>query len=147
MDEMVQWLRVQLDEDERIARAACEYASPEWRVDERNTTVLLWPPEPRVAEAERRKGLPVVSDQWRGVDVDSAGNAGLARHMSEHDPARVLREIDAKRQALDHYARICGHTKSGDQAYVLAEGAVAQQVKIMASGYSHRPGYREEWRP
>jgi len=146
MDELVAWLGVQLDEDERIARAACEYAEAEWRLDEDGATVLWWPPEPRVAEKEREKGLPVVSDRWRGQAIESSG-ARIAPHVAEWDPARVLREIDAKRQALAHYARVCQLTKDGDEAYLLAEGAVAKQIQIMATAYDHRPGYKESWRP
>jgi hypothetical protein len=146
MDELVRWLGQQLDTDERIAREACEYAETEWRLDEDGETVLWWPPELHIAEKEREKGLPVVSDHWRGQTIESGG-ARIAPHIARHDPARVLREIDAKRQALDHYERVRQHTANGDEAYVLAEGAVAKQIRIMATGYADRPGYREEWRP
>nr|WP_277349314.1 DUF6221 family protein [Streptomyces sp. N502] len=166
--EFVQWLRAQLDEDERMAQTACEYASPEWRTNEGMTAVLLWPPEPNVAEMERRKGLPVVSDEWRGVDVDSAGNAGLTRHMAEHDPARVLREVDSKKQILGLFAaavedrvalrarmRKVVHTDPDEfgqmhqQESKLIEAAeyLAPVVRLLALPYADRPGYRESWRP
>ena len=62
-DDLVQFLRDRLDEDEEAARTASKYASAEWHVDEEyGETVLWWPPEPRVAEAERRLGMRVVSD-------------------------------------------------------------------------------------
>ncbi|MFE7966149.1 DUF6221 family protein [Streptomyces cellulosae] len=85
MDDLVQWLRAQLDEDERIARGT---------------------------------GQPGTS--WQNVDMDGElrgdVNAGTVAyvpreetraHIAAWDPARVLREIDAKRQALAHYARVC----------------------------------------
>lgn len=140
----MQWYGEQLDEDERIARATLwdddgALGSGGWYAYDRG---------PRDGFREARW---VVIDRADEGVMDSrpqaADDQAVARHIAEHDPARVLREIDTKRRALDHYARICEHTKHGDEAYVLAEGAVAQQIKIMASGYSHRPGYREEWRP
>jgi hypothetical protein len=141
MVDLVEWLREQLDKDERVARAACEYASAEWHADEGATTVLMWPPEPKVAEAERRRGLPVVSDQWRGAVVDSAGNAGLVRHITRHDPARVLREIDAKRQVIEQAATIADM----DEMHVAFRGR--DILKALALPYADQPGYREEWRP
>ena len=100
-DDLVAFVRRMLDDDEQKARRACEYASPEWHLDdEHGETVLWWPPEPRVAEMERRKGLPVVSDRWRGQTVGSGGGR-IAPHIARHDPARVLREVAAKRALLD----------------------------------------------
>lgn len=62
-------------------------------------------------------------------------------------PARLLREIDAKRQALDHYAEFRRLATGGERAYRLAAGAVAMQIQIMALPYADRPGYDEAWRP
>lgn len=136
MDDLTRWLGERLDDDERIARAACKYASPEWHLDEEfRETVLWWPPEFHTPYEEDK--------HWRGQALDGQ----LAPHIAEHDPARALREIDAKRQALAHYERIRQHTRQGDEAYVLAEGAVSKQIQIMATAYADRPGYREEWRP
>lgn len=144
MDDLVQWLRAQLDEDERIARTACEYASPEWRLDEETSeTVLWWPPEPHVAEQERKHGLPVVSDQWRGMTID-AGGARLAPHIARHDPARVLREIDAKREVLRLAERAHDYHETFLNGFAAAmEGA----LRLFALAYADRPGYRDEWRP
>lgn len=63
------------------------------------------------------------------------------------DPARVLREIEAKRHALDHYEECARAAKGGVSAYRLAAGAVLMQIAIMALPYADRPGFREEWRP
>ncbi|MGW8719655.1 DUF6221 family protein [Streptomyces althioticus] len=140
MDELVAWLGVQLDEDDRIARAACEYAEAEWRLDEDGATVLWWPPEPRVAEKEREKGLPVVSDRWRGQAIESSG-ARVAPHVAEWDPARVLREIDAKRRTLVR----CQEAMLS--ASPMLVHFAKQTVWEMAQPYAGRPGYREERRP
>ncbi|MGW9058885.1 DUF6221 family protein [Streptomyces sp. NPDC055733] len=140
MDDLVVWLRAQLDEDERTARAACEYAEAEWRLDEDGETVLWWPPEPHIAEKEREKGLPVVSDRWRGQTIESGG-VHLAPHIALHDPARVLREIDAKRRTLIR----C------EEAFLSANPMLVHFAKQtaweMAQPYVDRPGYRADWRP
>ena len=124
MDERVRWLGVQLDEDERIARRAGDSFR-------------------QIGET----GVIVATEGDRAEECASANWAGVAEHIVAHDPARVLREVAAKRQALDHYALVCQLTKDGDEAYLLAEGAVAKQIQIMATAYGHRPGYRDEWRP
>ncbi|AQS70861.1 DUF6221 family protein [Streptomyces pactum] len=138
MDDLVQWLRSQLDEDERTARTACEYAEAEWRLDEDGETVLWWPPEPHIAEKEREKGLPVVSDHWRGQTI-SPGGTRIAPHIAEHDPARVLREIDAKRQML---ARVVNHANLMGRDEIHGD-----LLRLLALPYADRPGYRKEWRP
>jgi hypothetical protein len=53
-------------------------------------------------------------------------------------PARVLREIDAKRQIVERYAWLREHGDTGGTAWVLP---------LLALPYADRPGYREEWRP
>ena len=128
MDDLVQWLGQQIDDDERIARAA----SPgPWRANAEHDEVLA------VDEITVAEGFALSGGQLRAT-VD---------HIAEHDPARVLREIDAKRQALAQYARVCELTMDGAEAYLLAEGVAAKQIQIMATAYCYRPGYREEWRP
>jgi len=133
VDDLVQWLGQQLDEDERTARAA---GGASWE----ELPVSGW-----VHTA------PLPTSEWQppGYDhhVASAPLVEDRAHIVAHDPARVLREIAARRQALAHYARVCELTKDGDEAYLLAEGVVAKQLQIMATAYDHRPGYRDEWRP
>ncbi|MFD8805596.1 DUF6221 family protein [Streptomyces sp. NPDC059597] len=142
MGDLVEWLRAQLDEDERIARAASEYTEAEWRLDEDGETVLWWPPEPRVADKEREKGLPVVSDRWRGQTI----YARAAPHVAAHDPARVLREIDAKRRILaEHWLNgwVCDTCDNGE----VGQTFPCATLRLLALPYADRPGYREEWRP
>lgn len=166
MDDLVQWLRAQLDEDERTARTACEYAEAEWRLDEDGETVLWWPPEPHIAEKEREKGLPVVSDHWRGQAI-SPGGTRIAPHIAEHDPARVLREINAKRQVIAAYAAavdrmeelaaLIARLRAGNESSYMPEldrsaaihkrDVLHEVLQLLALPYADRPGYREEWRP
>jgi hypothetical protein len=115
VDDLVEWLRAQLDEDERIARAA---KSGPWHED--GGVVYATHPTDEV------------------VDYSES-----AEHIAEHDPARVLREIDAKRRLLswlgskNQWALDSGLWGWDD------EGA----LRLLALPYADRPGFREEWRP
>lgn len=82
MEDLVQWLRAQFDAEAAEAHAAAEELGAEWSYD--GHAVI----------ARRESDLVAVGSQdfmepERGV------------HIARHDPARVLREVDAKRQLLD----------------------------------------------
>ncbi|MFZ3556450.1 MULTISPECIES: DUF6221 family protein [unclassified Streptomyces] len=149
MDDLVQWLVEQLDEDERIARAVEDHSTPwagQWVADGVNA-------------ARTFNGHVLFYGHTAPL------KAGLVAHVVEHDPARVLREIEAKRQLLAAYtqtARIRDEAAARIKAagdYPDAkdidtwdraerEAAILEQpVKMAASPLDHRPGYREEWRP
>jgi hypothetical protein len=107
VDDLVQWLRAQLDEDERIAR-----------------------------ENSDGRGL---ADGFPDYRTYSDGDTAAADEYIEHfGPARVLREIEAKRRIVDRYAWLREHGDTGGTAWVLP---------LLALPYADRPGYREEWRP
>jgi hypothetical protein len=71
--------------------------------------------------------------------------ATLADHAARHDPARVLREVGAARQAIEHYERVAARSQQHPD-YELATGAVEVQLKIRALPYADHPDYRAEWR-
>ncbi|MGW7087484.1 DUF6221 family protein [Streptomyces sp. NPDC054871] len=120
-EDLVQWLGEQLDED---ADRATQWHDLECEIHARMDSGLI------AAVAAAR-----MLDEVPGAVCDCGG------------PARVLREIDAKRKALDHYQQCARAGKGGVAAYRMAAGAVAMQIAIMALPYAARPGYREEWRP
>ncbi|MFE2563040.1 DUF6221 family protein [Streptomyces mirabilis] len=153
MDDLMQWLDEQFDEDERIVREALRYTDPDWRLND-DGDVVLCPVMDSSDEGERRM-LPVTSDVWRRSMIDGPG---LVPHVAEHDPARVLREIDAKRQLvrelLEYEAQFDSDRGCGHDADYFASGLHSGHMpkdilglRLLASGYSHRPGFREEWRP
>ncbi|MFF1297944.1 MULTISPECIES: DUF6221 family protein [unclassified Streptomyces] len=129
MDDLVQWLRAQLDEDERIARHA---AAGPWA---RHVGYISGGPEHRVRVAQQAQA-------WN------------ADHIVSHDPARVLAGIDAKRQLLDEFTQTGSQPDTpewraspnwkGEFGYLQG---LARAVHILASAYADRPGYREDWRP
>src|SRR5699024_3770632 len=90
--EIVEFLRARLDEDEAVARKAIEgYRSGEWE--------MRYPPY-------AGSGVYVVGEEDGYVTCDqeglsdSVGTDGIGRHIARHDPARVLREVGAKRAVL-----------------------------------------------
>ncbi|AZM55722.1 hypothetical protein DMA15_26635 [Streptomyces sp. WAC 01529] len=144
MDDLVQWLGEQLDDDEGIARAA---TPGPWRV--------------------RDDG--VVGDEgkhWPVAYTDSHRAREDCLHVAEHDPARVLREIDAKRQALALYTATVedrealrarmrqvinsdpdefGKLRQRESELINAEARLRPVVRLLALPYAARPGFRPEW--
>ncbi|MDN3056896.1 DUF6221 family protein [Streptomyces sp. SRF1] len=137
MDELVRWLGEQLDVDEQVALDTFDIG----------------------ARAGIRRGAPV--PRWvyeaDGAIRAEAGTAHVrftwpdsAAHIVQHDPARVLREINAKRQILAEYeqaARYSGTTWGQSNVHQARARALGKVVRLHALVYADRPGYREEWRP
>ena len=134
--DLVEWLLAQLDEDERIARAAGGRSEQAWEADlsgKDPAGLPSWPVAVRYVTDGRLRGavanLPVTNERSEDRMV----------HIAAHDPARVLREIDAKRRTL---GRILSH------AAVMGQDDVHEDVlRLLALPYADRSGYREEWRP
>lgn len=92
--DLVVWLGQQLDTDERTARAAT------WCDD-----AASWHTAPSPYGARSGSERWYVEDAMENgviahVDPVASDDEGVARHIAEWDPARVLREIEAKRQLL-----------------------------------------------
>lgn len=135
MDEdLVPWLGEQLDEDEQIAKAA---HTPNWSTD-------------------GRRGIHYgVEDGWMTDALTTAD----ADHIARHDPARVLREIEAKREIrrwhssphtlVDGFCVEEGGpcTHRGEAECTVCGESGCTTLRLLALPYADRPGYREEWRP
>lgn len=117
--------------------------------------------EPPEADA-RDSDLPVML-------VDDGRRA--ASHVIRHDPRWVVADCDAKLAVLDEHHILTADNRSDtwaewsivprrnaskDHGCVTChyEGmggvrgaGVCRTVRLLASGYRHRPGYREEWKP
>jgi len=144
MDDRVTWLRAQLDDDERIARAV-----PDHR--QRNGE-LHW----QEISPDSQPGL--VGDQCGNV-VTLGGPGGTSRwhgeHIARHDPARVLAEVDAKRRILDEVAdeatgldmQVDGEFRVGSRDEKAEPYLGDKLVRLLALPYADRPGYRHEWKP
>ncbi len=143
--DLVQFLRDRLDDEERTARAAT--AGP-WR--EHDTHLGQYGYAATVLSGEGndtdlRAWLPSMSqepwDEARNVWADAA-------HIAAHDPARVLRNVEAKRSLLDRYEELVsvgkaqGHVLGGD----VGEEYLHVVLPTLALTYADHPGFREEWR-
>lgn len=117
------FLRARLDEDEQTARGA---EAPQWVSYEQDCDVHVGgrPDGPHVALLGR--------SSWEGV-------VGNAAHIARHDPARVLREVKAKRRVI---GRLNSH------AAVMGEDEMHRDVlSILAAVYADHPDYNPDWRP
>jgi hypothetical protein len=134
-DDLVAFLRARLDEDEAAAKAAAGVAGPDWAwktdvtLDDEVTDYLIAP------------GGTLLADTRGGSDGD------LAEHIARHDPARVLREVEAARAIVAAYLKAKG-IEPDDWADdpALCEG-LHMAIYARAAVYSDHPDYRQEWKP
>lgn len=102
----------------------------------------------RLTEDER-KAMQVYRVDWD--DPDGWANLhGLAReHAQHHPPARVLREVEAKRRIIRAHEKWCGGycEATYPDVDVGPDAAYYWAMKVHASVYDQHPDYREEWRP
>ena len=171
--ELVDFLRAQLDEDDAVARSASGSTvvgepgnwkpapgGDEWEVSRDDgyadeLLVALRPGLSRPPEVLGGYWGVVVGYRWESEEPDTKAPLSEFRHAARHDPARVLREIDAKRQNLAELeaAELAMDQASRDQDTaryneVRAEWVVLRRVvRRDAAVYADRPGYRGEWRP
>jgi hypothetical protein len=134
VSELIEWLRAQIDEDERVARATAEGGYDlRWQVEGDRLTPL-------------------------GIGVESTCAPGYieptqAEHIARQDPDRTLAEVAAKRAILDEVVP----DMDGMDVQIHGEWGVGRMLdtdyeswrllRLMALPYAGQPGYREEWRP
>ncbi|MFH9579108.1 DUF6221 family protein [Streptomyces globisporus] len=121
-DDLVQFLRDRLDDDERIARHAVD--GP-W-VDPMGGPIR--------GGYEERFVIAQQVQRWN------------SQHIVRHDPARVLREVEAKRRILYLAVQLPKVTASTDM-FDNSRDAWADVLKQLALPYADHPDYRDEWRP
>lgn len=131
MDDLVRWLGVQLDEDERIADAARGQGDGRWHHDSSYPNGYVYD----------EHNQPVVYDE-------STPSPEEAVHIAAHDPARVLREIDAKRKLLtDLLPDLQQADRSIEGEWGSSDDLAERMLRLLALPYADREGYREEWAP
>ncbi len=130
VDALVTWLRQQLDDDERIARAAGAELAPAG-------DGLRW--------NGWDDGIRTVSNIVFAVAPYSGYLGEPREHIARWDPARVLAEVEAKRRILDEYtsAEAAAHFPNWEGGN--AEG-LEIAVRLLAHPFADRPGFRDEWR-
>lgn len=148
MDDLVTWLRGQLDEDERVAREAGP--GPWMAITTRDFT--------GGPDSALDLGGPTGRVVLAGWFDDDPIRPPESEHIARWDPARVLAEVDAKRRILDeilaYESKIDGEWGCCHSAEGIAAGQCPDirpddihAVRLLALPYADRPGYREEWRP
>lgn len=127
MDELAQFLRDRYDEEATEARAATPGPWEQSGIGDYGWTVSFSRPGAGVETED--------SDQGRADAV----------HIARHDPARVLRDIEAKRRILYLAEQLPKVTASTDMFDNNRDGW-AEVVKQLALPYADHPSYRAEWR-
>ncbi|RSD21988.1 DUF6221 family protein [Amycolatopsis eburnea] len=147
VDDLVTWLRAQIDEDER------------------EQAYLVG----RVGRALADADLETYPGAYEARKEYYDGLAETALKAAGSDPARVLPEVEAKRKIIEAYERVSGEQRVDERALMTALKAGALRdipqrqeahrdtlgrrrglelaVRLLALPYADRPGYLEAWRP
>jgi hypothetical protein len=129
-NDLVTFLRSRLEEEEQLARAA---SPAPWSATAEHDEVLAADGE-TVAD-----GFALSSSKQLRATVD---------HIVRHDPARVLREVEAKRRILDDLERfIAGGRDLPTDERAAGKATASGIVRLLALPYADHPAYRAEWRP
>jgi hypothetical protein len=123
LDDLITFLRARLDEDEQAAAAAAG-----------QQTYYDW----EVREAEPHE-QPEVRATGTSYQVVSGVDDSTAEHIARHDPARVLREVEAKRRLIQWCVWMVGDFRGSD--------VWKDVLPLLALPYADHPDYRDEWRP
>lgn len=136
MDDLIAFLRARLDEDEAMARSA---GAEPWNAMAEETP----DGENIYYTVETRKPPRAL------VESLATGASAQARidHMARHHPARVLREIEAKRRILRAHEKWCGGRCDAKWPEGGFDAAHYWSIKSLAAVYADHPDYRAEWRP
>lgn len=161
MADLVQWLTACLDEDERIARAAADY-------DDGAAHDVEGPPGTWQCLDEAQWFGPSYRGGVIAPRIGQVNAPELGAHIVEHDPARVLREVEAKRKLLadvlaephfrneeDNWYSCAALTDEDGDPVCLDESRapgpcdcgrdvrVARRVRLLALPFEERPGFAE----
>lgn len=118
-DELVAWLRAQLDADERAASAA---TPGPWGYDPRTEFPMPGGEKLEFVHAGVVPDLRGIAATGPSNDVQSMADAG---HIARHDPEHVRADVAAKRALVDR----------GD----------GEVIRLLAQGYRDRPGFQPGW--
>ena len=127
--DLVDFLRARLDDDEQTAREAAKIDGDQWSVA-----------GPSSNDPDRVEG----NTGWGAVGYDMV--EPVVHHVARHDPARVLREVAAKRAILERYAVSVKEAELSAGGW--ADGydrALELCVRSVAAVYADHPAYRAEW--
>ena len=139
MSGLLDFLRARLHEDEQAAKEASGHAASAVAGVASKEGIWDGPYDGTrwvndydhvFATDPRPEQPPIVEIAYCGY-----GAFTLTPHLARHDPARVLREVEAKRRIVSRYAE---NPAEPWPLFPLLE---------MAAVYVDHPDYREEWKP
>jgi len=133
-DDLITFLRTQLDEDERVARAA--WWGNGWRATVGSDEV--WTGESKPGHTP--------------IPIGRMWDPPTAQFIAANDPTRVLAEVQAKRRILElhegaHECSTYDYTGDIDNCTWVEGEDSCSTVRLLALSYADRPGYDESWRP
>lgn len=135
MDNLVAFVEARLEDDEQGALNALDR---DWRPDGAKSCQVY------SIRDEGYGSNRTIAWCRNGHDDDFAN----ALHIARHDPARVLRDVEAKRRLLK-WAQDRLHDAEdfpADQEYQLeAVGVLRLHLPLLALPYADHPDYRAEW--
>ncbi len=132
---IVDFIEARIDEDEAAAQAATVGGGPKW-----------------AAAGEPGESGDLIDAEHGGFvawnrDEHAFQNHEDAVHIARHDPARVLRDCEAKRAIVQLYrdAWVQSTTGRGSREKAGAVFVIQAALFALAGAYSDHPNYREEW--
>ena len=152
-DDLVTWLREQIEARKRTASVRVLEPDGPWRLDGG-----AWD-----------AGTGIISDSGRSVAVAIGDYA--ARHIVASDPRDTIARCEAELAILDEHYILWSEDRSEAweefsvypaagsgmnfgcvTCHYYSQGAVkgygyCRTVRLLASGYQYRPGYQEGWKP
>ena len=121
MADLIAFLKARLDEDEATAKAS---VMPEWIISESGEFGYI---------------VAAVGTETTGESIADAWQEDVAVHIARHDPARVLREVEAKRAMLAELTRWPFDYRPG------CNDPIRLFVHLLAAPYSDHPDWRAQW--
>jgi hypothetical protein len=139
MDDLVAFLRARCDEDEQVARAATDGPWSTWEGRELHGLGDLIHPVRTPGQMPGSRAT-IVTASW----LD-------AEHIARHNPARVLRQVEAVRGVLFIYDQMAPGLNGSDAgtrgAARMALTVLQPVLGCLAQAYADHPDYRPEWAP
>lgn len=133
MTDLIAFITARLDVDEHAARQTAQLGdgTGEWQVS----------------------GGGLATGPWQLLSRYSAEgqlSSWHLDHIARHDPARVLRDVEAKRALLAQYDAVLGEVRAPKSAEHYANARarqfqLEQALPLLALPYSDHPDWREEW--
>jgi hypothetical protein len=161
-EDLAAWLLARYDEIERVARAAAGKGAPTWRADDQGEVFAVRDLQDPARCEHHTAGVPNHCDDLpvaSGADVtDDAGlEQARAGHIAMHDPAAVLRDVEAKRAIVTEHEHVptfkIGSVAIGCAVcHRLGEGEGIEAngwcntMKLLAQPFADRDDFRDQWR-